>query len=61
MQRKISPAIKGLITAILMIAVAIAIFYSNPGNAMQLQYIIYIIYALTGSKICFPRDSNASS
>lgn len=43
---KISPAIKGLITAALMIAVILGIYYSGKKADPRLQYLVYIFYAL---------------
>jgi hypothetical protein len=43
---KISPAIKGIITALLMIAVILAIYYIGKDADTRLQYIVYILYAL---------------
>lgn len=43
---KISPAIKGIITAALMIAVILGIYYSGKDTDPRLQYSVYIIYAL---------------
>ncbi len=44
MQIKLRPAIKGLITAALMIAVFLGVY--NAGKDAGLQYLVYIIYAL---------------
>lgn len=42
----LKPAIKGLITAMLMIAIALVTFYSNmPANSV-FQYLVYAVYAL---------------
>lgn len=43
---KLSPAIKGIITAILMIAVVLITFYSGMPANSPLQYMIYVLYAL---------------
>ena len=43
---RISPAIKGLITAVLMIAVILSIYYSGKNADPRLQYLVYIFYAL---------------
>ena len=43
---KFSPAIKGLITAALMIAVFLGIYYSSKNADARIQYLVYIIYAL---------------
>jgi Protein of unknown function (DUF4199) len=40
-----SPAVKGLITGILMIVSALIIFYTDQPPDSPLQYLIYIIYA----------------
>jgi amino acid permease len=45
MKIKLVPAIKGLITAILMIIVALIIFYTNQPVDSKLEYLVYIIYA----------------
>lgn len=42
----ISPAIKGIITAALMIAVILGIYYSGKNADARLQYLVYIFYAL---------------
>jgi hypothetical protein len=44
MQRTIAPALKGLITAVLMIGVALWIHTKRDIANPQLQYIVYIIY-----------------
>ena len=46
MQIKLTAAIKGLITAILMIAVFLGIYYSGKDADTRLQYLVYILYAL---------------
>lgn len=46
MQIKLRPTIKGLITAALMIAVFLGIYYAGKDADTRLQYIVYIIYAL---------------
>ncbi|MEO6611851.1 MAG: DUF4199 domain-containing protein [Chitinophagaceae bacterium] len=43
---KLSPAIKGVITAALMIAVILGIYYSGKNANPGWQYLVYIIYAL---------------
>jgi energy-coupling factor transporter transmembrane protein EcfT len=43
---KISPAIKGLITAALMIAVFLGIYAAGKNADTKLQYLVYILYAL---------------
>ena len=43
---KFSPAIKGLITAALMIAVFLAIYYLYKDADARIQYLVYILYAL---------------
>ena len=43
---RISSALKGLITAALMIAVFLVIFYSGKNADARLQYLVYILYAL---------------
>lgn len=42
----LKPAIKGLITAILMIAIALVTFYSNMPANSGFQYLVYAVYAL---------------
>jgi Protein of unknown function (DUF4199) len=43
---RISPAIKGLITAALMIAVFLGVYYTRKNADPRLQYLVYILYAL---------------
>ncbi|MEO7923144.1 MAG: DUF4199 domain-containing protein [Chitinophagaceae bacterium] len=43
---RISPAIKGIITAALMIIVILAVYYSGKYADTRLQYLVYIFYAL---------------
>jgi hypothetical protein len=45
MLKTLSPAIKGLITGLLMLAVALTLFYTNQPGDSGLQYIAYAIYA----------------
>ena len=46
MPKKLTPAIKGAITAIAMIAVFLGIYYSGKDADTRLQYLVYILYAL---------------
>ena len=46
MQLKLRPTIKGLITAAVMIAVFLGIYYSGKDADARLQYLVYILYAL---------------
>ena len=46
MQLKITPALKGLITAVVMIAVFLGIYYAGKDADTRLQYLVYILYAL---------------
>jgi hypothetical protein len=46
MQIKLRPAIKGLITSALMIAVFLGIYYADKAADTRLQNLVYIIYAL---------------
>ncbi len=46
MQIKLVPAIKGLITAVIMIAVFLGIYYSGKDADARLQYLVYILYAI---------------
>jgi Protein of unknown function (DUF4199) len=46
MLKKLSPAFKGLITAAVMIAVFLVIYYSGKDADARLQYMVYILYAL---------------
>ena len=46
MQKKLSPAIKALITAVMMIVVFLGIYLSRKDADARLQYLIYILYAL---------------
>jgi hypothetical protein len=46
MQIKLTPVIKGLITAFVMIAVFLGIYYSGKDADPGLQYLIYILYAI---------------
>lgn len=46
MQIKLRPTIKGLITAIAMIAVFLGIYSSGKNADPRLQYLVYILYAL---------------
>jgi hypothetical protein len=43
---KINPAIKGLITATMMIALSLTIFRLGKDANPQLQYFVYLVYAL---------------
>ena len=43
---KISPTLKGLITAALMIGVILGIYYSGKDADPKLQYLVYALYAL---------------
>ena len=43
---KFSAAIKGLITSILMIAIFLVAYYLFPKANSEIQYLVYIIYAL---------------
>ena len=43
---KISPVIKGLITAALMVTVILVVYYSGQSADTRLQYLVYIFYAL---------------
>ena len=45
MTEKITPAIKGLITGLLMILTYVLIFYTQKPSDYQLQYFSYVIYA----------------
>jgi len=46
MYRTIPPALKGLITATLMIAIVLGIYYSRSTADPRLQYLIYAVYAV---------------
>lgn len=46
MQKQISPTIKGLITAGLMLATALGIYLAKLSPDSPLQYIVYILYAV---------------
>ena len=46
MQIKLRPPVKGLITAAVMIAVFLGIYYAGKDADPRLQYLVYIIYAL---------------
>lgn len=43
---KISPAIKGIITAILMIGMTLMIYNQGENTDTRLQYLVYVIYAI---------------
>ena len=45
MHRSIPPAIKGLISAVLMIAIVFVIYYAGDSADPRIQYLIYAIYA----------------
>jgi hypothetical protein len=45
MTKNISPALKGLITGIVMLCLAIALYYTNQPGDSPYQYIAYFIYA----------------
>jgi hypothetical protein len=45
MLKTLSPAIKGLITGLLMLAIALTLFYTNQPGDSGIQYIAYAIYA----------------
>lgn len=45
MNKQLTPALKGLITGILMILVALASFYGNLDADSPVQYVIYALYA----------------
>ncbi|MEP6677610.1 MAG: DUF4199 domain-containing protein, partial [Ferruginibacter sp.] len=57
---RIKPAIKGLITAVLMIAIFLGVYYSGKDADPKLQYLVYLIYALgiTWAVIDYRRSSN---
>ena len=57
---KTSPAIKGLITAALMIAVILGIYYSGKNADARLQYLVYIFYALGIAWTVFAYRQSAS-
>lgn len=44
MKKKIPPALKGFISAVLMIGVALIVFYKNLPAESPIQYLIYVIY-----------------
>ncbi|MGQ0737747.1 MAG: DUF4199 domain-containing protein [Bacteroidota bacterium] len=46
MSIRISPALKGLITAVIMVAVFLVAFKTNRESGSSLQYIVYGIYGL---------------
>src|SRR5687768_12307269 len=46
MLEKISPAVKGLLTAVLMIVISFALYYSKVKANSSLIYLPYIIYAI---------------
>ena len=46
MSSTISPALKGLITAVIMIALSLILFYTNQKGDSYLVYLPYIVYAL---------------
>lgn len=43
---KISPAIKGIITAVIMVAIILLIYNNGKGADTRLQYLVYAIYAI---------------
>lgn len=43
---KISPSIKGLVTAVLMITVILSVYYAGETANRNIQYLVYILYAL---------------
>lgn len=43
---KISPSIKGLVTAVLMITVILSIYYAGDTANRSIQYLVYVLYAL---------------
>ncbi len=45
MHKTIPPAIKGLITAVLMIGLVLAIYYAGDSADFRIQYLIYVLYA----------------
>ena len=60
MQIRIRPTLKGMITAAVMIAVFLGIYYSGKNADTRLQYLVYILYALgiTWTVVAY-RQSNA--
>ncbi len=56
----ISPAIKGIITAALMIAVFLGIYYSGKDADPRLQYLVYILYAvgITWTVVSYRKSSS---
>lgn len=60
MQIKLSPAIKGLITSLLMIAVFLGIYSTGKDADYRIQYLIYILYALgiTWTVIAYRRSDS---
>lgn len=43
---RLVPALKGLITGLLMTAVTLGVYYSNQPPGSPIQYVIYLIYGL---------------
>jgi Protein of unknown function (DUF4199) len=60
MLNKLSATYKGLITALLMIGLSLAIYYSGLKPDSQLQYLIYLLYAagITWSIYSFSRSAD---
>jgi len=42
---KFTPLVKGVITAVIMIAISLAIYYSKASGTSAVGYIIYVVYA----------------
>ncbi len=57
---KITPAIKGLITSTLMIAVSLIIFNSGKDENSNLQSLVYLVYALGIAWTVFSYQQSAS-
>jgi hypothetical protein len=60
MQISISPAIRGLITAVTMIAVFLGVYYAGKDAEPKLQYLVYILYAsgITWTVVAWRRSSS---
>jgi len=59
MQIRLHAALKGVITALLMIGIALAVYYSGQPASSPFQYLIYVIYALgiTWTLLAYRRSS----
>ena len=46
MQIRLTPALKGVITGLLMISISLGVYYSGQPASSPFQYLIYVVYGL---------------